>query len=192
MKKCETGCSCGRHKVSDERRAKLSAKASLRKLTDDQRAALKCQPGCTCNKHGLRNSGQFQPGSSGFTGERSEETRAKLASYTGERASSYKHGWSRTITYSTWSSMHSRCKDPRNASYKHYGARGITVCDRWADFESFLEDMGERPSKDYQIDRRDADGNYEPSNCRWITRAENNARRADPGGWIKRRANQAE
>lgn len=122
----------------------------------------------------------------------SEETRERLASYTGEKASSFKHGWSTTITYKTWSSMHGRCADPRNASYKYYGAAGIAVCDRWLKFENFLADMGERPSKEHQLDRRDPNGNYAPENCRWITRAENNARRADPGGWIKRRANPAE
>jgi hypothetical protein len=118
----------------------------------------------------------------------SDETRERLASYTGEKASSFKHGWSRTPTYKTWSSMHGRCEDPRNASYKWYGARGIKVCERWASFENFLADMGERPSMDHQIDRRDSEGDYTPENCRWLTRAENNARRADPGGWIRRRA----
>lgn len=120
-----------------------------------------------------------------------DEARSKLASYTGEETSSYKHGWSRTPTYKVWSSMLGRCNDTRNASYPLYGGRGITVCSRWASFENFLEDMGERPSLDHQIDRRDPDGNYQPENCRWITRAENNARRKDPGGWIKRRANQS-
>jgi hypothetical protein len=119
-----------------------------------------------------------------------EETRARLATYKGEKASSYKHGWSNTPTYKVWSSMHGRCSDHRNASYPSYGGRGITVCERWATFENFLEDVGERPSMDHQIDRRDPDGHYEPSNCRWITRAENNARRKDPGGWIARRAKQ--
>jgi NUMOD3 motif len=120
-----------------------------------------------------------------------EETRARLASYTGERGSAYRHGWAQTPTYTSYNSMISRCRDEKNASYPLYGARGITVCERWLEsFENFLEDMGERPSTDYQIDRRDPNGNYEPSNCRWITRAENNARRADPGGWIKRRAKQ--
>lgn len=122
------------------------------------------------------------------------ETRAKLASYTGERASSFKHGWSTTPTYKVWSSMLGRCNDPRNASYRYYGAKGIEVCARWSGddgFENFLTDMGERPQGDYQLDRENPNGNYEPSNCRWLTRAENNARRKDPAGWIARRANQA-
>jgi hypothetical protein len=117
-----------------------------------------------------------------------EETKARLASYTGEATSAYKHGWSRTSTYKSWASMIGRCLDVGNASYPSYGGRGITVCERWLKFEDFLEDMGERPSRDYQIDRRDPDGNYETANCRWITRAENNARRKDPGGWAARRA----
>jgi len=118
----------------------------------------------------------------------SEAAKEKLRQYTGERASSYKHGWSGTITWKSWKSMQERCSDPRNASYRSYGAKGIKVCDRWSDFTLFLQDMGERPSREYQIDRIDSAGHYEPSNCRWLTRAENNARRRDPGGWIARRA----
>lgn len=117
-----------------------------------------------------------------------DEAKAKLASYTGERGSAYKHGWSKTPTHVSWRAMHSRCKDEGNASYPAYGGRGITVCERWESFENFLADMGERPSLDHSIDREDPDGNYEPGNCRWLTRAEQNARRKDPAGWIKRRA----
>ncbi len=120
----------------------------------------------------------------------SAEARAKLATYTGAKAASYKHGWANTPTYWSWNAMKSRCTDPRNASYPTYGARGITVCERWAEFENFLADTGKRPSKEYSIDRIDPRGNYEPANCRWLTRAEQNARREDPGGWITRRANQ--
>jgi hypothetical protein len=187
--------------VTDERRAKIAAAMTGKRLTDEQKAALKCPPGCGCGKHALRNSGQFRPGSAGFTGGHSEETKAKLASYTGEKGSAYRHGWSQTPTYVSWHAMRSRCRTKSNASYPIYGGRGIAVCERWdSSFEAFLEDMGERPSLDYEIDRRDNDLGYwcghcaecvrlgRPANCRWLTRAENNARKLDPGGWIKRRA----
>lgn len=119
----------------------------------------------------------------------SEETKAKLATYAGSRGSSYKHGWSNTPTHSSWRAMMGRCYDPRNASYRFYGARGITVCERWHDLLAFIEDMGARPSRDYEIDRIDPDGNYDKANCRWITRVENQARKRS--AWPTRRANQA-
>jgi len=82
------------------------------------------------------------------------------------------HGKSNTNTYKIWSAMHHRCKNKNNEAYHRYGGRGISVCERWNDFRNFLKDMGERPLK-MDLDRINNDGNYEPSNCRWISHKEN-------------------
>lgn len=87
----------------------------------------------------------------------------------------FKHGHcfnnKRTRTYRIWKGMVSRCHHSGNGSYKRYGYRGIVVCERWRKFENFLLDMGEC-SENLQLDRIDGNGNYEPSNCRWVTAKE--------------------
>ncbi len=71
-----------------------------------------------------------------------------------------------TRTYRIWNAMWTRCTNPHQKHWKHYGGRGITVCERWKSFENFYSDMGECPPK-LTIERRNTNGNYEPSNCSW-------------------------
>lgn len=74
--------------------------------------------------------------------------------------------------YAVWSSMKARCLNPNSQQYKNYGERGIKVCERWMLFENFFADMGERPSSKHSLGRLENDGNYDPSNCAWQTKQE--------------------
>lgn len=89
-----------------------------------------------------------------------------------------KHGHSTRMavspTYRSWHSMRARCNTRTMTGYAEYGGRGITVCARWSRFENFLADMGERPPGT-TLDRRDVNGNYEPGNCRWATKLQQEA-----------------
>lgn len=87
------------------------------------------------------------------------------------------HGMIHTPEYRSWSLAKSRCLNPKCKDYPNYGGRGVKMCRRWKNsFEAFYEDMRSKPKpkRDYSLDRINNDGNYEPENCRWVKRKEQN------------------
>lgn len=88
-----------------------------------------------------------------------------------------------TKTYNSWHAMIQRCININHQAYHNYGARGITVCNRWRKFENFFSDMGERPPE-CELDRIDVNGNYEPKNCRWVSKKENSQNTRYSKRWI--------
>jgi hypothetical protein len=102
------------------------------------------------------------------------------------------HGYSPkkrgTPTYHSWENMIQRCTNPSNTNYPRYGAKGVTPCNRWLNsFADFLADVGERPPGT-TLGRFMDIGNYEPGNCRWMTRAEQSAERRKKNEFLRGRA----
>jgi hypothetical protein len=82
-----------------------------------------------------------------------------------------------SVEHRAWSRAKYRCYNTNHKNYKYYGARGITMCDEWRnDVSAFYRDMGPRPAG-LTLERKDNDGNYEPGNCKWATRSEQNSNR---------------
>ncbi len=107
---------------------------------------------------------------------RSYDLRRGLTSHCGCRLgeniseSLKEHGKTRTPIYYAWINMKTRCDNPNYELYHHYGGRGIRYCDSWKDSKKFIKWALENGySDDLSLDRIDNDGNYEPSNCRWVT-----------------------
>lgn len=87
----------------------------------------------------------------------------------GSRTHGHTSGRKFSPEYYSWSSMLSRCNNPKFIHYPDYGGRGITVCERWHSFENFLSDMGPRPDGT-SLERRQVNEGYSPNNCEWATR----------------------
>jgi hypothetical protein len=138
---------------------------------EDRHSLWSCH--CECGKRITASSALLNNGHTKSCGCLNNELRAERG-----RTLNATHGESRkgkkTGEYISWAAMKERCLNPTCKDWHNYGGRGITICPQWVDsFETFLSDMGRRPTKNHSIDRfPNNDGNYEPGNCRWATTEE--------------------
>jgi len=119
---------------------------------------------CDCGREHDATSSNLRHGRVRSCGCLQQDTRAR-------------HGGARRgrklAEYKTWCDMKKRCHSKDSTGWPYYGARGIGVCPAWRhSFAAFYRDVGPRPSSQHSIDRIDNDGNYEPGNCRWVTKSE--------------------
>lgn len=152
--------------------------------TPDGAAVFECS--CDCGNRKLVRGQNIVHGKTLSCGcLRSETTRRILATrpnrpdWRTTKTHGHTTGGKCTPEWMAWSAMRNRCMNPSNASYRHYGGRGITVCSDWNYFEKFLKDMGPRPSPKHSLERKNNDLGYGPQNCKWATRKEqcNNTRK---------------
>lgn len=85
----------------------------------------------------------------------------------------------RAAEHKVFHAMWTRCTNPNHISFERYGARGVTVCDRWKNFAYFFVDMGPRPTPKHTIERRDNTKGYEPDNCYWATQRQQSVNKSN-------------
>jgi len=120
---------------------------------------------CVCGNFSLCQVHNVKSGKSSSCGCAQRAMQSKRAT---------RHGKRHSKVYNTWMHVKARCLNPNNQDYLHYGERGITLCDRWLDFNNFYADMGDPPSSKHSIERKNNNKGYSPDNCVWAVQLDQN------------------
>lgn len=164
--KANTSRSCGCARVVASPGERYGRLTVIERVPSSSGTRLTCN--CDCGKTVVVSSGSVRSGRTSSCGCYHIEA---------ARTSRLKHGFARrdstAAEFNIWTSMIDRCTNMRNGAYDSYGGRGIRICNEWlCSFETFLADVGRRPSPKHSLDRKDNSSHYMPGNVRWATRSQ--------------------